>query len=196
MKKIFLKIFIALISLFVYGTNSDALNVMTHKAINTYISQNILNGVSLDIYSKTQLGFGNGIKEEFNSLMIWEWLRDGGEYEDIPYWYTPYFRSVNHFHNPLNDQGYSGFWGTGIMSGISSMQWALLPQNTQSTLCLLGCYSWDDVRNYYYQALKSMDKSTRENYFAQTFRGVGQLMHLIEDASVPSHGGVLKLVEI
>lgn len=187
MKKIFLKSLLFLMFLFMYETNSDALNVKTHGSINFYISQNSLNGFSFGTYLKNQLGFENREKQEFNSLQIQEWLRDGGRYEDVPYWFTPYVRSVNHFHNPLNDQGYSGFWGTGIMSGMSSTQWALLPQNTQSAFCLLGCYSWYDVRNYYYLALTSIDKTTRGNYFAQTFRGVGQLMHLIEDASVPAH---------
>ncbi|MBN1383021.1 MAG: hypothetical protein JXA41_15255 [Deltaproteobacteria bacterium] len=31
------------------------------------------------------------------------------------------------------------------------------------------------------------DKTTREKYFAETFRGVGQLMHLLQDMSVPAH---------
>ncbi len=184
MRKVTVLVTLIILSQFSF---SYALNTETHKAINEYIANNSLNSFSLDSYLKSQLGLQSGLDEKFNSLEVWKWLRDGGEYEDIPYWFTPYVRSVNHFHNPLNDQGYNGFWGTGIMSGMSSTQWALLPQNTQSTFCLLGCYSWYDVRNYYYQALTSVDKTTRGNYFAQTFRGVGQLMHLIEDVSVPSH---------
>jgi hypothetical protein len=31
------------------------------------------------------------------------------------------------------------------------------------------------------------DKDKRNDYFAETFRGLGQQMHLIEDASVPLH---------
>ena len=48
-------------------------------------------------------------------------------------------------------------------------------------------YSWHDVRSYYYQALTAADKTTRENNFAKTFRGLGQVMHLVQDMSVPAH---------
>lgn len=114
-----------------------------------------------------------------------KWIKDGGLYEDIPTWMLTYLRSVNHFHNPLTDQGYSGPWYTfGIVSGLSSTQWMVLPQETQSPG---GYYSWHDVRNYYYKALTSSDQNTRDTYFAETFRGLGQLMHLIQDASVPAH---------
>ena len=69
------------------------------------------------------------------------------------------------------------------MSGISAIDWAMQPLNSQSR----GCYSWNDVRDYYYRALTSPDKRTREINFAETFRGLGQLMHLVQDMSVPEH---------
>jgi hypothetical protein len=47
----------------------------------------------------------------------------GGNYEDKPPGVIPYLRSVNHFHNPLTDQGFSGIWGTGFLSGESSIQY-------------------------------------------------------------------------
>jgi len=161
-----------------------ALEVETHKTINTFIAQNSLNGFSFDTYLRNQLEFENGIKEKFNSLMAWECLRDGGEYEDLPFWYMPYLRSVNHFHNPLTKQGFSGIWGTGFLSGVSSIQWSQEPKNTQSPG---GYYSWHDARDYFYSALTSTDKSTRDSNFANTFRGLGQLLHLVQDMSVPEH---------
>ena len=79
--------------------------------------------------------------------------------------------------------GFSGIWDTGLFSGMSAIDWAMQPLNSQSC----GCYSWNDVREYYYRALTSPDKRTREINFAETFRGLGQLMHLVQDMSVPDH---------
>lgn len=164
-----------------------SLETDTHKKINEYIATNSLNGFSLDTYLKNQLGFTNGIKEEFKSdktRKVWEWVQVGGEYEDIPKWYLPYIRSLNHFHNPITEEGFKGDC-LGSSLCVSSTVWALMPLGTQSTLT--GNYSWYDVRDYYYKALTSSTKTERDTNFAETFRGLGQLMHLIQDASVPAH---------
>ena len=170
---------------------SFALETDTHEKINEFIAINTLNGFSLDSYLKNQLGFANGIKEDFKSTetkKVWEWIKVGGLYEDVPYWWMPYVRSVNHFHNPLTDQGFSGIWGTGFLSGSSSIQWSQWPLGAQSIIVLgSGNYSWHDARDYFYKALISADKTTRDNNYAMTFRGIGQLMHLVEDMSVPEH---------
>jgi hypothetical protein len=167
---------------------SNALEVETHRAINEYISSNTLNNFSLSDYLNKNLGFTKGkdevVKGSTGEQKVYKWFSDGGEYEDAPPWSLSYRRSVNHFHNPITDVGYSGIWGTGVLSGKSSTQWMLLPQNTQSPG---GYYSWNDVRDYYLKALTSSAKNDRDNYFAETFRGVGQLMHLIQDVSVPAH---------
>src|SRR3990170_360592 len=190
MKKYFVYFITSFLPLCFCATLSHALNVETHKALNEYIATKVItpNGVSLKAYLIDQLKFGSGIEEKFTANgethMVWEWLRDGGEYEDVPRWYLMYLRSRNHFHNPINEQGFSGIWDTGVLSGMSAINWALLPQNTQSPG---GYYSWADVRSYYFQALTSTDKDARSNNFAQTFRGIGQLMHLVQDMSVPEH---------
>lgn len=181
MKKIFLTIGLVfyLVS-YVY-----ALEVETHIAINEYIAKNTLNGFSLDLYLKDQSKLLPGGKEEsLNSKKVWEWLELGGKYEDIPVFYLPYLRSLNHFHNPITEEGFKGNCG-GISSCVSSTVWALMPMGTQSSIT--GNYSWYDVRDYYLKALTSTDKTTRDTNFAETFRGLGQLMHLIEDAAVPAH---------
>jgi len=50
-----------------------------------------------------------------------------------------------------------------------------------------GKWSWHDARKYFYEGLTSVNKAARDASFAKTFRALGQLMHLIQDASVPSH---------
>ncbi|MBI3585374.1 MAG: hypothetical protein HY096_15665 [Nitrospinae bacterium] len=183
--KTFYKLFV-LVGLVLFPNVGYALSVETHKDINEIVGKVITpNGFSLNQYLIENLGFGQGIDEQIINQKVAYWLRDGGEYEDIPAWYLPYLRSVNHFHNPITDKGYSGFWGTGIMSGMSSTQWSLMPLGTQSSIT--GNYSWYDVRDYYYKALTNNTKTERDTNFAQTFRGLGQLIHLIQDVSVPEH---------
>lgn len=178
-KKYLLEIFITQIIICTFFAHSYALNPHTHEDLNRYIANNTIDGFSLDSYLKDQLGFPNGKDESFNSKRIWAWLRDGGKYEDKPPGTIPYLRSFNHYHNPLTDQGYSGFPGT-----ESSIQWSQRSSGTQNPG---GHYSWHDVRDYFYDALIATDKTTRENNFADIFRGLGQLMHLVQDLSVPAH---------
>lgn len=163
---------------------SYALETETHKTINEYIASKTFDGFSLNSYLQAQIGFQKGVEEIFQSKKVSEWLGDGGVKEDVPYWYMPYLRSVNHFHNPLTNQGFSGVWGTGVLSGVSSIQWSQKAIATQSPG---GYYSWHDVRDYFYKGLTANAKTTRDQNFADTFRGLGQLMHLLEDLSVPEH---------
>jgi len=165
-------------------TYTFAFEVNTHQAMNDYIARNKLNEFSLDAYLKTNIGLQTGIETVLNSRTISKWMNLGGQYEDLPPWTPPYIRSVNHFHDPLTDVGFTGVWGSGILFGQSSIHWALAPQHTQVPG---GFYSWSDVRNYYFQALTLTEKTARDRNLADTFRGLGQLMHLVQDASVPAH---------
>ena len=85
MKTIFLKQILTILLIVIITSTAHALDVRTHKTINEHIAQHTINGFSLGNYITNQLGFTNGIYEKFNSKgMAWEWLRDGGEYEDSP----------------------------------------------------------------------------------------------------------------
>lgn len=151
-----------------------ALEIPTHRSINEYISQNNLNGFFLDDYVKKQLGMQDGIKTRFNDFPIIRWLAEGGEEEDN----TPrYFR---HFLNPMNNQGL--IWNSTTYP--SSLDWALMSLGSQG---FTGNFSWNDARDYYLKALTSTDKITRETNFTKTFQAVGQVMHLVQDMSVPAH---------
>jgi hypothetical protein len=163
---------------------SHCLEVTTHELLNERISVSTFKDFSLDVYLKKYLGFSMGVYERVNKQPVFQWIKDGGRYEDKPESSIPYRRSVNHYHNPLTDKGYSGIFGGLFLSGESLIDWAQKPLNTQSPG---GHYSWHDVRNYYYKALTSISKNEKEKYFSETFRGIGQLMHLVQDASVPAH---------
>lgn len=184
MKKNFI-IFLIITSIWslVNAAQVKALETDTHETINKHIANNIFNGFSLDDYLKNQLGMQEGKNTFLNNKEVFKWLGDGGKTEDKPGLCMPYWRSRNHFHNPINNSGFSGIWDTGFLSGISVVEWALHPVNAQTC----GYYSWNDARNYYYTALTAPDKATRETNFAETFRALGQVMHLVQDVSVPEH---------
>lgn len=162
----------------------EALMPETHQAINEQVAKTPMNGFSLDDYLKNNLGIIGGIKQTYQTKPVLEWINLGGKYEDIPAWYLQYIRSANHFHNPLTDNGFSGVWGSGVGSGISAITWMQLSPGLQ---LVGGSYAWSDVRKYYIDALTATSLPTRETNFADTFRGIGQLMHLVEDMSVPEH---------
>lgn len=73
---------------FIQGT-AFALDPSTHKAINLQIANSTMNGFSLDQYLKDNLGFSQGIAEEFDGRRVDAWLELGGRYEDIPPWDIP-----------------------------------------------------------------------------------------------------------
>jgi hypothetical protein len=174
-RKVIFLIFMLILS----QNNLFALETDTHKALNLFIP-NITTpeGFNLDSYLKKNLGLEQGIEEVVSeNKRIKYWLRDGGLYEDVPAWYLPYVRSVNHFHDPLSNKGLKGI-------ANSSIQWALMPKGTQT---VGGNYSWFDARDYFYQALTGKDKTIRNEYYGKTFRALGQLTHLVQDLSVPAH---------
>jgi hypothetical protein len=142
-----------------------ALHPVTHSAIN---EKNADKGSSLHQYLINQLGLKDGVETEINKKWIIKYIGDGGESEDNP------GRPVNHFHNPLTNLG---------LFGALAQAWAISPVSIQGP----ESYSWNDTRSNYYLALTSNGKTSREDYFAATFRGVGQVMHLVQDMSIPAH---------
>jgi hypothetical protein len=170
-----------------------ALKEPTHRMINEFIAKNNVNGFDLDAYLRDRLGFSDGREEKISpqspevspeeGYKVWMWIGAGGEWEDCRL-----ARSANHFHNPLKPLEEAGFSGAFdipfLYPGESSIVWFLKPVGGQHTG---GHYSWNDVREYFYKALTSEEKTVREENFADTFRGIGQLMHLTEDMPVPLH---------
>lgn len=180
--------------------NVFALQEKTHETINKDIAGRQISGFSLGNYLKNSLGLVSGIDDvlmgvdanrNYVKKEVYKWLGYGGEQEDRPGEIKDYLlrkptRSVNHFHNPLriaqqwDNAGLNEF--NGLFVGQSSVLWA---QNAQQGIG--GQWSWQNARTYFYAALTSKDEMNRQAAFADTFRAVGQLMHLIQDASVPEH---------
>ena len=162
----------AFILLFVPFT-ALALRGDTHYKLNEYIAKNTFNSFSLDGYLKNYLGVQNGVETSLGDKNVYEWLSHGGEAEDS----SVGFRYLNHFLDPIDN---TGLWGH-----ESAANWALAVEGVQS---IVGeDYSWNDARAYYFKALTSPDSYMRRTSFAKTFRALGQVMHLVQDMSVPEH---------
>jgi hypothetical protein len=158
----------------------------THETMSIKAAEHsILNGDYLK-----DIGLLNGLEETFSStyievttnynatLAIKDWIGKGAIEEDSGDILTAYY--YNHFHNPLAsswDQAGLSTWYPGI-NGESSILWAQDASNP---------WSWQKVREYFRLALTSETLNERNEYFAKTFKGVGHLIHLIQDAAQPAH---------
>lgn len=145
----------------------------THKALNSAVVTTELKAS----YLQNMLGYTN-VKQPVNGSEIIKWFENAGEQEDI----IPRF--INHFHEPISNSGYNGLWHSQLISGNPAPLWAQMEAERQFPG---GKFSWRDARSYFHAALTSSDKTTREQNLSNTFRAVGQVMHLVQDMSVPEH---------
>ena len=154
-------------------------------------------------YLKVQLGFKNGLDEVFTgpglerqeSLPIREWIALGSDWEDelvVDGW----VRAPRHMYDPIHPPGrltdITSFHASLSGPYTSALQWAQARPGSNDP------YSWADAREYYYKALTSRYETidgenlesaehSRNWYFAQTFRALGQVIHLLEDMATPAH---------
>jgi hypothetical protein len=127
-------------------------------------------GSTLDGILRVRLGVSSGLDTIIRGQALNEWLAQGGRRED------DVLRFLNHFHNPLADWSAAGLLGS---VGQSSILWG---QNTT-----LSGWSWQDVRNTYFEALTRSLRSDRETSLARAFEGLGRQAHLVQDAASPAH---------
>ncbi|MFQ5658010.1 MAG: hypothetical protein ACE5G5_10745, partial [Candidatus Methylomirabilales bacterium] len=147
----------------------------THRAIN----EGAVDRSSLNAHLVEVLGFPEGITTTFNGRRVREWIREGGVLED-----QPLRRAANHFHYPLRE------WDRALLTdppgslfaSQSSVLWA---QNRTQTPG--GTWSWIRARREFLDALTKGTVKEREDAYANTFRALGQVLHLVADASVPAH---------
>ena len=178
-RKTYLACFFIQIITIMLCTDIQAYEQVTHSAFNRYIAdpERRINGFSLDEFLTLNLGLKLGVSTSVDGRQVSNWLTLGGEKED------DHPRYVNHYHNPLLPW-YAAGWE---LVGESSIVWMqdpffqlIFPGNT-------GAYSWQDIRDFYYQFLISTNDQDRDRNLAEMFRGLGQIMHLVQDASSPAH---------
>jgi hypothetical protein len=177
--------------LVIWASQGSSFTISTHKAINESIAKRTISGFSLNDCLINHIGFKDGVEEKLlidsNENKIFEWLGLGGIEEDKPEGILRYptntARNNRHFHNPLESWDNAGLHVPfRVFNPQSSVIWS---QNQNQDVG--GHWSWHDARTYFYIGLTSVSKAIRDYYFANTFRALGQLMHLVQDASVPAH---------
>ena len=134
-----------------------------------------------DFKDRVEKGY---IKEKSRSALAW--LVEGSVEEDAP---LP--RASNHFHDPTTLDGLDNLddphlpWAMRpYAKGESARKWAFIDSEMEFR------WSGDDqnnVRKYFYKALTSQTEQERNHYWALTLFGLGSVIHLLEDMSVPEH---------
>ena len=178
---------------FFFKGQAFALAPKTHYDLNERIS---MNNLKMNSYLRDNLKMS--LDDNFDGQSLLESIKSGGITEDTDP--IRYSRSFNHFHDPLSPNWIlAGFnWVVPPVMNMpqyyvvtyngrhyhnSSAVWAQKPSQSS----LLGNYSWPDARQYFYYALTPESDYQRNYNSANTFRALGQLMHLVQDASVPAH---------
>ena len=160
-----------------YAVNSSSLRLCT----NTNDKQcDYLKNLDINAGLKEVMKWNNATKS------ILDWLEEGANYEDDGSKLDSLkgnARFNNHFHHPLKPWVSAGL--NDIQTGESSVLWA--QDGAKQTTTVGGDWSWNHIRGFYFRALTSTTDAERQVYFAQTFRGLGQQIHLIQDAAVPAH---------
>ncbi len=196
-----MRISLTLFIVFSFGFNSIALSwtEKTHETLSEYAAENsvlrdCINTTDTNCDYLKNLGFEEGIEEYlqwYKYEKIRKWLAEGAHLEDETTSLLPAYgvmRSVNHFHNPLKPWLEAGLddWFLGLhYTGQSSLMWAQDKTNQENHVG--GDWSWKTIRDKYYWALTDTTEAQRQMNFAQTFRGLGHQIHLIEDAAQPDH---------
>jgi hypothetical protein len=144
----------------------DAYETSTHADITRVAGERS----NVDGVLKTRLGLTAGLDTRVLGERLADKLRRGGRTED------DFLRFLNHFHNPLADWSVAGLQGS---VGQSSILWG---QNTT-----LSGWSWQDVRNAYFDALTRPVLADRDARLARAFEGIGRQAHLVQDAASPAH---------
>lgn len=133
----------------------------------------------------------SGIKSGTNSMRIGSFDEDFGPKEEK----LGGYRSLNHFYDPLD----TGF-GKGLsdsppdtrsLRGTNSFDWASISNffgiNSWYNPNPQNIWSWPNARYYEWLGLTATNQDERQTNLLNMFRSVGQVLHLLEDASQPQH---------
>jgi len=176
---------------------------ITHRAL-TEEAVKLIEDNWFGPYLQNNLGFIKNVQEmlpyENKQMTIRDILKEGSEREDDwPNWPRPEnARFMNHFHSPIYNMGLSqGEVCLHLLfrkicfqlEGESALAWA---RGTgvgckEAEKCTGNEYSWFEARYHYRSAFEAESATDRDRELANTFRSLGQVMHLVQDMSVPAH---------
>jgi hypothetical protein len=165
-----------------------------------------LNSILIDDFDYP-LGIDHELQTGNKTYTVKEWLAYGGKAEDFGRFGNfskLSTRAFNHFHDPLKNWAGAGldnpvnslYRGSFNRDPVSPILWGLDPGQQDFPDNKTGDWSWGKAREYFYAYLTGRDfsgntvaddKADREAAFADCFRAVGQVLHLLQDMSVPLH---------
>jgi hypothetical protein len=134
----------------------------------------------VDAIFKSQYGIVAGLTQSLLGNTIEGWIRTGSLQEDLPF-----TRALNHFHNPLLPWDQAGLT-VGLQVGQSSVLWQQNPDQRDLFL-FQDTWSWPLARTRFLDFLTKPTQAERDRALADTARALGQVMHLVQDATVPAH---------
>ncbi len=197
-----MKIRILIFVLIIFTSFSSQIYAHDDERIHPLITENSAKNSQVHNYLKNNLNFKDGLETKLpnnGENTILKWLTDGSTAED-----SPMCRASNHFHDPMNTK----LWNTAGMSDspwwiniychdytpfYSTVTWATgftaptstpIPYNPGNEK---SPNMWANARSLYLSALTATTQTTREDNFAQMFTALGQVLHLLQDMSVPAH---------
>lgn len=166
--------------------------------VHPLITRNAALQSKTDNYLATNLNFSEGWETIISGKAgksILKYLEEGSQAED-----KPRCRAASHFHDPLKS------WNVSYMTDrnpyvdfrcqfseytqiYSNITWSTgyLSPDAPRIERVAQRMGWDHARKYFYLALMATSKTDREQYYALTFQALGQVLHLLEDLSVPAH---------
>lgn len=145
----------------------NSYEIETHRAI----SRAALLASNADQLLVEELGIPEGVGLFAAGRSLLDWIAEGAAAEDG----DP--RYVRHFHDPLRPWNTAGL-GAGPLRFQSSVLWG---QDAAQA------WSWPRARAHFLAALTAETREERDAAWALTFRGLGQLVHLVQDAASPAH---------
>jgi len=157
----------------VLPTSSNGFDLDAHSQL----SRQAVANSEIDTVLRGQLGFVRGVRDLVNGRQVDQWIADiGARRED-----SPFTRTRFHFHDPTLTWDQAGLRLLGP-SFESSVLWG---QDRGQVLG--GKHSWHDARASFVQAATAVTDSARQKAYADTFRSLGHLIHLVQDAASPAH---------
>ena len=202
-------IIVIVIALIYFNSFAIAYDKEVHKKLNQEIAnQSNIRNLLYNIGIKNDPNKPDILDNIIGNKTIKGWLSFGGEAEDYGYWpkdSPDNTRAFNHFHNPLkewDDAGLDNFalknlyFGNYLRYPVSTILWGLDYGRQDFLMNFTGDWSWNKAKELFYIYLTGNNyqgdeiastEAERNAYFADSLRAVGQVMHLLQDMSVPLH---------
>lgn len=155
------------------GDGGIAYEVNTHAALSHVALTNDLSQLHYVLQEEWLLA--DGIFElatdsaTGDTLYLLEWVEYGSIHEDDG------DRPLNHFHDPISDEGYSGF-----IDGHDAIYWAIDALGENPYNIRIGA-------NELWLSLIQAQPAWRSHSSHAAFRRVGHFMHMIQDLAQPAH---------